>query len=176
MPTSRDPRPPAPEEYDPFYQGYVSRVPTGDIVQTLERQADDFLLRLGRVPEERETFRYAPGKWTVKEIAGHVIDAEWVFTYRALRFARGDRAPLVGLDQDEFMAGANFDQRRLGDLLEEFEHLRGASQALFRSFDDALLDRRGRASDCDFSVRSMLYVIAGHADHHLDVLERLYAV
>lgn len=167
-------RRPQPDEYAEFFAGYVDLVPDGDIITILREQLEPTVELLRSAPAEKHDFRYAPGKWTLKQVLGHVIDGEWVFTYRALRFARGDQSPLTGMDQNTLMDGANFEERTLEDLLTEFSHLRQASVALFESFSEELLDRTGIASDCRFSVRALLYFNAGHLAHHLGVLKTHY--
>jgi hypothetical protein len=167
-------RRPSSTEYDRFYSGYVDKVPDGDIIDILKEQLASSLDLLALVPEEKMDHSYAPGKWTLKEVLGHIIDTEWVFTYRALRFARGDKTPLPGMDQDDFMAGANFKECSFPSLLDEFRHLRTASRILFDSFGEAILDREGIASGCTFTVRSIPYIIAGHERHHVGVLTARY--
>lgn len=167
-------RPPRPDEYHEFYAGYVSLVPPGDVVETLRSQLTSFVRLFADVPASKVDYRYAPGKWTTKEVIGHMIDTEWIFTYRALRFARGDQAALPGMDQDVFMAGANFGDRDLAGMVDELRHLRSASLALFASFDEAIWDRTGTASGCHFTVRAIAHVIAGHGLHHVGVLKERY--
>ena len=167
-------RRPGADEYVEYYAGYVSRVPDGDIIDILRRQLDSGLDVLEGFSREKSEYRYAPDKWSVKEVLGHVIDVEWIFTYRALRIARGDKTPLAGMEQDEFMAGANFADRDIAGMLEEYRHLRMANVKLFESFDEEMLLRRGTASGCEFSVRALLYIIAGHSSHHMSVLKEKY--
>ncbi len=167
-------RRPAPSEYFEYYDTYIRLVPDGDITDILKEQLASSVACFQTIPEAKTDFRYAPGKWSTKEVIGHMIDAEWVFTSRALWFARGDRQPLPGMDQDDFMAGANFGERELSSLIEEYRHLRGAGIALFGSFGEEILDRAGNASGYDFTVRSCAYIIAGHERHHLQVLKERY--
>ena len=167
-------RRPAAGEYDAFYEGYVSLVPDGDIIDILREQRDSLGTLIANVPSDRVDYRYAPGKWTTREVIGHVVDAEWVFVSRALWFARGVATPLPGMDQDEFMAGANFAARSLETLADEHRDLRSAAIRLFDSFDEDLMDRTGIASGCEFTVRAIPYIVAGHAFHHMRVLERRY--
>lgn len=174
MQNQRDPRPPSRSEYADFFHGYVQTTPPGEIVQVLREQLESALTLLRRIAPDQGTFRYAEGKWSINELLGHMLDTEWVFTYRALRFARGDSSPLVGMDQDVFVAGAKFDARETSSLIEEFRHVRSANIVLFESFDESVMVRKGIASDCPFTVRSMLHILAGHAQHHLNVLEARY--
>ena len=165
---------PEASEYAPYYERYVSLVPDGDVTGTLARQGEEVLALLGGVTEERAGFRYEPGKWSVKEVVGHVIDAERVFAYRAMAIARGDRAALPGMDQEEYMAGSDFDARTLADLAEEFSHLRRSNVLMLRGLTPAAWSRRGVASGNEVTVRALAYIIAGHAAHHLQVLRTRY--
>src|SRR5262249_48679154 len=132
------------------------------------------LTLLGGVSPERADFRYAPGKWSIKEVVGHVIDTERIFSYRALRFARNDKTPLPGFEQDDYMPYTNFAQRELSDLAREFEHVRQATLFLFRNLDAAAWERRGTASGGELTVRAMAYVTAGHEIHHRTILQTKY--
>jgi hypothetical protein len=161
-------------EYVDYYHQYISRVPDGDIVGILEAQRDEFVARLRSIPEERGDHRYAEGKWTVKEVVGHVVDAERVFGVRSLAFARGDKTPLPAFEQDDYVARANFGARTIADLADEFESLRTSLVILFRSFDDDIWMRRGTASGFEFTTRVVPWVIAGHLMHHAAVLEERY--
>ncbi|HEX8335471.1 MAG TPA: DinB family protein [Pyrinomonadaceae bacterium] len=170
------PAPARPEshEYAPYYEKYVSLVPDADPVETLRRQGAETLALLRSLPEGRGGHRYEPGKWSVKQLVGHVNDAERIFSYRALAIARGDRAPLPGMDQEEYMAGADFDARTLSDLAEEFEAVRNATLQLLRHLPPGAWARRGTASDNEVTVRALAYIIAGHESHHVRVLRERY--
>lgn len=160
-------------EYASYYGKYVSLVPEGDILITLERQAPDTLALLA--PREADgDFRYAPGKWSVKESLGHVIDTERVFTYRALRIARNDKTPLAGFEQDDYVKYGPFAQCRLAVLMEEFTSVRKATVALFRGLDETAWTRRGVASNNEVTVRALAYMIAGHELHHRRLFEQKY--
>ncbi|MDT7541427.1 MAG: hypothetical protein QOE33_1331 [Acidobacteriota bacterium] len=161
-------------EYAPYYEQYVSLVPTGDIVETLERQMADTLALLRSVPEARAGSSYEPGKWSIKEVAGHVIDGERIFSYRALRFARGDQTPLPGYEQDDYARVANYNARTLADLADDFERVRASTVSLFRSLDSEAWQRRGLASDNEVSVRALAHIIAGHELHHVGILRERY--
>ena len=125
-------------------------------------------------PEDRGTHAYADGKWTIKEVLGHISDTERIFTYRALRIARCDQTPLASFEQDDFVNNGGFAARALADLAEEFNAVRGASVALFRSFNDAAWSRRGVASQKEVTVRALGFITAGHQIHHRMVLEEQY--
>ena len=165
---------PAADEYAPYYEKYVSLVPAGDIVETLERQLSDTLSLLRSVPEDRAGASYEPGKWSIKEVVGHVIDSERVFSYRALRFGRGDETPLPGYEQDDYVSAANFGARPLANIAEEFESARASTLALLRSFDAEAWARRGTANDNEVSVRALAHILAGHEAHHVGILRERY--
>lgn len=166
-------RPPA-SEYAPYQAGYVASVPEGDIFEILSRQGAQFPEFLRSMGETRGVHRYAPDKWTVKEMIGHVNDTERVFAYRALRFARGDETPLASFEQDEYVPRGNFNTRTLASLADEFAHLRATTLDLYYHLDADALARRGSASGFVVSVRAMAYVIAGHVAHHERVLREKY--
>jgi hypothetical protein len=126
------------------------------------------------VAEEDANFRYAPGKWSIKQLVGHVSDIERVFAYRALVFARGDKTPQPSVEQDDYVKGANFDDRTLEDIASEFRAVRDSSLALFRSVDADLVMRSGTASGFGFTVRSIPFILAGHEIHHVAVLKERY--
>lgn len=161
-------------DYAEYYGLYVDQVPEGNILELLSRGIDETRALLDGVPTEWESFRYAPGKWSVREVVGHMIDAERVFGYRALSIARGDAAPLPGMDQDQWARDSNAARRLLAEQLEEFELLRRAHVAMFAGFEDAAWQRRGVASGCEFGVRAFPYILAGHENHHRRVLEERY--
>lgn len=165
---------PATTEYDPYYERYISLVPDDNIVQTLGGQLAETLTVLGAISEAQAGYRYAPDKWSIKEVIGHVVDTERIFAYRALRFARNDRTPIEGYDQDEFARYGGFDARTLADLAQEFEHVRRANMVLFSSFNEAVLARHGTANQVEVSVRALLYILAGHERHHMNVLKARY--
>jgi uncharacterized damage-inducible protein DinB len=165
---------PESNEYAPYYEKYVSLVPAGSIIETLQSQAADTLALLRGVSEERAASRYEPGKWSVKEVVGHVIDTERIFSYRALRFARNDKTPLPGYEQDDYARAANYDARTLADLADDFERVRAATVSLLRSLDAEAWTRRGLASDNEVSVRALAHIIAGHELHHVNILRERY--
>jgi hypothetical protein len=167
---------PETDEYHEYYQTYVGVVPSGDILATLVEQERDLSQRLEGLDATGAMGRYAPDKWSVKEVLGHIIDTERVFTYRALTIGRGDSQPLPGMDQDLFAAGSNVAERDLADILEEYHAVRRATLSLFRSFDDRILSRVGTASGFAISVRALVFIVAGHERHHLAILAERYRV
>jgi len=165
---------PESSEYPPYTEAYVSLVPDGEIVATLSKQLEETLALINSIPEARGTFRYAEGKWSIKEVLGHVIDGERVLAYRALRFARGDKTPLSGYEQDDFVKGASFDKRTLSDLANEYEYVRRATIALFASLDESAWSLRGTANGNEMSVRGLAFITAGHERHHIEILQARY--
>jgi hypothetical protein len=161
-------------EYAPYYGKYIAEVPDGPILETLASQFQQTRALLGRVDEDRAMFRYAAGKWSLKEVVGHLVDTERVFAIRALAFARAERARLFGIEQDEWVAAANFDERPFRDLLTEFETLRASNLTMFAGFRDDDWLRRGIASDVEFTARAIPWIIAGHERHHGRVIRDRY--
>jgi hypothetical protein len=165
---------PAPSEYNAFYQTYVGVVPDGDLLGTLAAQIERTSATLAGVPEARADFRYAAGKWSVKEVIGHVADAERVFSYRALRIARGDTTPLAGFDENAWIPFGEFDRRTLADLAAELRAVRTATLGLFGGLTAEAWLRRGTASEHPISARALAWILAGHERHHMRVLEERY--
>ncbi len=157
---------PTSDEYAPFYEGYIRLVPEGDILDLLTRQIAETAASLSPFSPAQAQWRPAPGEWNATEIVGHLADAERVFSYRALSFARNDPTPLPGMDPDGFMAGADFARRPLADVVAEYVAVRHASLALLRSLSAAAWQRTGVADGNSISVRALAYVIAGHELHH----------
>jgi DinB superfamily len=165
---------PKPGEYHPYYDRYISLIPGNDIIGTLEKQLPKTVTLLAARSEEDGGLRYAPDKWTVKEVLGHVIDTESIMGYRALRFARNDGTPIEGYEQDDYVRSGPFAELRLVDLLEEFQTVRAATLALLRHLRAGDWTRRGVANKNEISVRALAYVIAGHELHHRHILEERY--
>jgi uncharacterized damage-inducible protein DinB len=163
-------------EYAPYYGRYLDLVPDGDILGTLAGQIGGTLAGLRKISEADSLKRYADGKWSVREVLGHMIDTERIFAYRALRFARNDRTPLPGFEQDDYIPAAQFDRRPWAGLLEEFEALRRSNVLMFRGLGEEAWLRQGVASENPMSVRAAAYVIAGHELHHMRVLHDKYGV
>lgn len=161
-------------EYAPYFEKYVSLVPEGDIVTTLGKQIEDTLGLLRGLSEAQGDLRYAPGKWSVKEVIGHLIDAERIFAYRALRFARGDQTPLPGFDENGYAANSGYGLRSLADIAEEFELVRKSNLYLFKNLDGESAARRGLSNNNEISVRALAYVTAGHELHHVGIIRSRY--
>jgi DinB family protein len=165
---------PEPGEYALYYHVYISLVKGNDILGILETQRLQVAQMFAARSEREGNFRYAPDKWTVKEVLGHVNDTERIFTYRALRIARGDQTPLSSFEQDDYVRGGNFTERTLADLAEEFGYVRSASIALFRSLKKDAWSRRGVANKNEVTVRALAFIVAGHELHHRLILEERY--
>lgn len=165
---------PGADEYPPYTVPYITRVPDGDIVDILSRQIITTLELLRSIPESMEEFRYAPEKWSIREVVGHVGDAERVFSYRALRFSRADTTPVEGFDENTYVAHAPFARTSLANLANELEHIRRATIHLFANLDADAMERRGTANGLGVSVRALAFIIAGHENHHRDVLRTRY--
>jgi uncharacterized damage-inducible protein DinB len=161
-------------DYALHYEKYIALVPSGDFLETLRDQRRDLEALLSKLSDEQAEFRYAPGKWSIKEVLGHIIDTERIFAYRLLRIARGDETPLAGFEQDGYIRNANFAARKLEDLLHEFSAVRESTICLVRSLDDAAWLRRGTASQKEVSVLALAFIIAGHDRHHRTMLENHY--
>jgi hypothetical protein len=165
---------PQPGEYAPYYDRYISLVQGEDILNTLDQQRRDTMLLLSCRDEEDGNFRYAPEKWSAKEVLGHVCDTERVFAYRALRISRADATPLEGFEQDDYVRNGPFANRPLSDLVEDFIAVRRATLSLLRNLDEAAWTRRGIANKNEVTVRALAYTIAGHELHHRRILEEKY--
>jgi hypothetical protein len=161
-------------EYAPYFEKYIALVPEGEIVATLDSQIESTLSQIRGLSEARGEHRYAPGKWSVKEVIGHLIDAERIFAYRAMRFARNDATPLPGFDENSFVANAAFGSRSLADLADEFEHTRKSNVYLFKHLDGEASSRRGVSNNNEISARAIAYIIAGHELHHVGILRTRY--
>lgn len=165
---------PEPGEFAPYYDRYISLVNGEDILGTLDRQGREFSAFLSGRGEQDGDLRYAPGKWSVKEVIGHVNDAERIFAYRALRIARGDTTPIEGFEQDDYVRHGPFSLRRLSELVEEFRDVRAATVSLFRNLQPEAWTRRGMANNNEISGRTIPYIIGGHVIHHRRILEEKY--
>ena len=167
-------KPPASSEYASFYAGYVGHVPSGDIIALLETQLDDTLWLLGGLSEDEAGFRYAPEKWSIKQVVGHIIEAERIFVYRALAFSRNEPKPLPGYEQNDYVDAAHFDEQPWSSLLDELRAVRRATVCFFRGLNEAMMERTGVASDVSFTVRVLAYIVAGHERHHVNLLRERY--
>jgi uncharacterized damage-inducible protein DinB len=165
---------PQPNEYAPYYDRYISLIAEQDIVGVLERQLKETAALLATRSEQEGDFRYAPGKWSVKEVIGHVTDTERIFAYRVLRIARNDSTPIEGFEQDDYVRFGPFAHCSLADLAEEFSLVRRATLAMLTKLDQQAWTRRGVANQSEISARALAWIIAGHELHHRGVLEEKY--
>ena len=165
---------PASGEFLPYYGTYIDKVPQGDIVETLTKQLSETLALIKSIPEETGDKRYAPGKWSIREVIGHLIDAERIFVYRALRFSRSDSTPVPGFDENTYSANGPYSKVSLAELADEFEHVRHATIDFLSHLDAEALSRRGTANDAEISVRALAFIMAGHETHHVGVLRDRY--
>jgi len=163
-------------EYAPYYDKYIARVPDGDLLTTLTQQFEATLTLLRPLQEEQANRSYAPGKWSIKEVLGHLMDSERVFAYRALCIGRNDKTPLPGFEQDDYVTSGHFNARSLSSMLNEFDAVRQSSVHLFRHLTDEELQRKGTANGMEITARALAYIIAGHERHHVDILRSRYLV
>jgi uncharacterized damage-inducible protein DinB len=173
MPAASATRPPV-GEFMPYFATYIDKVPDGDVIAVLEAGVDATRQRLAAVPEARAGYRYAEGKWSIKEVLGHMSDTERIFTYRLLTFARGDGGPLPGYDENRFTPAQESDRVPFASLLDEFVAVRAATLALLKVLPPGAWERRGVASSHVLSARAAAWIIAGHEIHHRGVLEARY--
>lgn len=163
-----------PHEYAPFYSNYIHILGETTLLEALENSAKKFTENLENLPSKKLEYRYEEGKWTIKELIQHIIDAERVLSYRALRFSRNDTTNIPGFDEDWYVDNANGNERDIADLLNEFSTVRQASIALFKSFKHEMLFMKGCANNSEMTVRALGFVIAGHQMHHLKVIKEKY--
>jgi len=161
-------------DYAEYFERYIALVPSGDFLEFLKQQKEDLVRLLSPLNEEQGDFRYAPEKWSIKEVVGHINDTERIFSYRLLRIARGDKTPLSSFEQDPYIKAGNFGARTLKDLLEEFSQIREAAIALVQSMDDAAWLQHGVVNQRETTATAVAFIIAGHVRHHRILLEERY--
>lgn len=165
---------PEKDEYAPYYESYVALVPEGDLQVILEQQLQDTIALLQQVTEEQGEYRYDTGKWSLKEVIGHIADTERITSYRLLRIARGDSTPLAGFDENAYIQGANFGSQSLQERIDDLIAVRQATLSLFRSLTSEAWIRRGTANNYPATPRSIAYFIAGHELHHRNIIKERY--
>jgi hypothetical protein len=165
---------PEENEFAPHYKGYISQVLEDDAVVALEAELNESLAFFRAIDEQASKRAYAEGKWTIRQVLGHIVDTERVMSYRAMRFARNDKTELPGFEQDDFIRGASFNDISMGDMLREFEYLRRANILMFRNLSPEAWERRGVASGREITVRALAYIVAGHEKHHRKVVRERY--
>ena len=163
-------------EYDAYYERYVSLVDDEGVLETLAAQPDELHELFNGVPEEKGLYAYDEGKWTIKELIGHLNDGERMFAYRILRISRGDETPIEGFEQDGYIENAPSNSRTIADLLDEFRLLRTANMFMLNHLNDEAWLRMGTASGLPVSVRALAYIMAGHITHHIHILKERYLV
>lgn len=167
---------PGTEEYDDFYQGYISHITGPNVLQTLIEQGQQTYTLIQKLSPKKADFRYSDEKWSIKEVIGHLIDTERIMGYRTLCISRGESAHLPGYDQNRYVKEANFGNRSLQSLSTEYDALRNANICLFNSFSPEQINQTGTANNATVSVLALAYIIAGHEKHHLEILEEKYRV
>jgi uncharacterized damage-inducible protein DinB len=167
---------PEKNEYAVFYETYVSLVEETDIVSALEKNLNELQDLIAEVSEEKASDAYAEGKWSIRELLGHLIDGERVFSYRALRISRGDQTPLASFEENSYVANSNFSRTKLADLIEEFSLLRRSNVLFFKNLTEEAWFRTGTASEATVSIRALAYIMVGHVRHHANILRERYLV
>ncbi len=167
---------PTSDEYGEYYEGYISLVNGSNVLQMLIEQGQKTYTLIQQLTPDEADHRYERGKWSVKEVIGHLIDTERIMAYRALSIARGEQKSLPGYDQDDYVAHASFDTRSLQSLSAEYDAQRNSNISLFSSFDEEQAQRIGTANGMELSVRALVHIIVGHEKHHLNVLREKYDI
>lgn len=165
---------PLPNEHPTYYKRYIDLISSDDILKVLDEQIIHLQELISKISQEKENFRYAEGKWTPKEVLGHILDTERIMAYRALRFARKDKTPLAGFDENNYVEHADFNEIKIHDLAHSFSLIRKSNIELFKYFDEETLNEMGNANGNEVSVRSILFMIAGHTVHHINVIKTKY--
>lgn len=162
------------ETVPPFYKGYVDQVKHLDLIEAMQWSGNEMQKLISTLTEDQGLYAYAEGKWTIKELLCHIIDAERIFGYRALRFARKDKTPLAGFDENVYVPESNAHQRTLADIAGELERVRATSIDLYKSFSKEMIARTGTANGTEMSVFHLGYIIPGHESHHRTILNTRY--
>jgi hypothetical protein len=166
---------PEQDEYAEYYGKYISLV-DGDVLPMLDAQPAELRVMFGDLPEGKGTYAYADGKWTLKEVLSHLIDGERFFAYRMLQISRGDKTPIEGFEQDDYIENSNANNRSFAELLDEFDLQRRSNVLFVRNLSDEATKRLGTASGYTVSVRALVYIMAGHVLHHVNILKDRYLV
>lgn len=167
-------RRPTAGEFAEYYNTYIGKIDNPDILGVLKKNGREAIKFYNSIPEDKWNAGYAPGKWTLKEALIHVIDTEQIFAYRALRIARGDKTPMAGFDQNEYVPYSSAKDRSIKSILKEYKAMRRSTYLMFKNFDAAMWDRLGTASDNPVSVRALAFMIAGHEKHHIMITKENY--
>ncbi|MBQ4819141.1 DinB family protein [Aquimarina sp. MMG016] len=161
-------------EFNPYYGTYISKAQSSNIIEGLQKGKKEFVDFVASIPIDKWIYAYAEGKWTIVEVLQHLIDTERIFAYRALRFARNDKTPILGFEQDDYVPNSNANNYTKEELIADFEAVREASITLFKSFTDEMLLKIGEASGSPMSTRAVGYILSGHQKHHFQVIEERY--
>lgn len=165
---------PETNEFAPYYDRYISLIDGDDVMPILSSQIAEIRSMMANLPEERGSYAYAEGKWTIKELLSHVIDGERIFSYRLLRISRGDKTPIEGFEQDDYIANSNANGRSFADLIDELDLQRRANLLMMTNVSEDGEKLMGTASDKPVSVRALAYMMAGHVTHHINILKERY--
>lgn len=165
---------PSEQDYPLYYKGYIESVAGEDVISVLEQQLKEADTFFNSISASKENFAYAEGKWTVKEVIGHMVDVERVMAYRALAFARNEKKRIPGFDENDYVRAGGFYERSVQSLVDEFKSLRLSNIILFKSFNDEVLSRRGIANEFEITVTAIIFIIAGHYKHHVNILMERY--
>ena len=165
---------PETDEFDPYYNTYISLIEGDNVRPVLDAQAHELRSMFSDVPEQTGTYAYADGKWTIKELLSHLIDAERMFAYRILRISRGDKTPIEGFEQDGYIENSNANNRSFADLLDEFDLQRRSNMLFVNNLSDEASRRIGTANERSISVRALVFIMAGHVRHHFNILKDRY--
>lgn len=164
------------QDYDPYFGTYIGLVPDGSVTKILEQQLGETLEQFRNLSEDQGSFRYEPGKWSLKEVIGHISDAERIMSYRLLRIARGDKTPLPGFEQDDYVEAADFESRLLSELMEEYSLVRRSTLCLLKGLSEDAPTRRGIVNGKEINVLALAYIIAGHELHHRKIINERYGI
>lgn len=162
------------DDFPEYYKRYIQQVIDKDIFKYFEEQKFSTKKFFENIGEEKSNYRYADNKWSIKQILGHICDSERIFTTRALKFARNEKQSLPGFEENEYVRAANFDELPLQLLIDDFVIMRDSHISLFKTFNDEILYRKGIANNTEYTVGSILYIMAGHIDHHIEVIKERY--
>ncbi|HYV91367.1 MAG TPA: DinB family protein [Chitinophagales bacterium] len=165
---------PNPDEYAPHYETYISKVDTDDPIKGLRKSKKQLIKLISKLNKKQLKFRYAEGKWTIKEILVHMMDGERIFGYRALRFARNDKTALPGFEENDYAPMSKATKRKIKSILREYEAVRDATISLYENLDEEMMMRMGTANNNQMSVRALVYVTLGHELHHIGVIKEKY--
>ncbi len=161
-------------EYNSYYQYYIEKSYTDNLIEGFNKSQEEFISFIKEIPEEKLSYAYENGKWTIAEVLLHIIDTERIFGYRALRFSRNDQMPIEGFEQDDYVINSNASDFSKDDLLENYLAVRNHSKIMFKSFTNEMLLRKGTASNSPMSTRAAGYIMIGHQQHHIEVINNKY--